>query len=1341
LRRFPTFCLLTLIATVQFHAETFRNPYRIPTSSDPSSVIVVDLNGDGLPDIVYGDNSASPGRLHVLLAQPGAAYVAVPTITLPANVGTSCRALDTNRDGKQDLVCAHSQTFTASLVTFLGNGDGTFVTPTYTTLPTTGGNYFDPGIYPPADLNSDGIPDLMVLDALNQRTYVMLGDGNGSFKLASTLNASLTAVALDVNGDGKPDLLFDEGPYVMLGNGDGTFAPSKSYSQAFDYNNVCAYADMDGDGHVDAVCGYVETITGDIDGATHLIILHGNPDGSFNPSPISDKVFGNHDTQYDGEGSFDFPLAVSDLNGDGIPDIIAYARDGYTVLLGQPGLTFSYPKHYAAGSLAPYGSFTQQIVDINGDGQADIVASGTNGIYISYGRRDGSFSTAPAYEAGQVLGHATFADFNGDGAPDVAATGDTSIELSLGNGDGTFGPYTPLPNGNINFSTPLSAANAYILHGDFNGDGKQDLLAIGSSSIYQYDSYIYFGHDDGTFAPLIKVANSSTIFPQFYNGKVADLNGDGRDDILSNDTNSNVSSASPSIYVGLSNGDGTFQSVTTRLPVELTQNGVFNAAISPLVLADFDRDGKLDAVVGEISNAYVLKGYGDGTFNATPIKLPIPAPGNAGQGTAAVTTGDFDGDGNQDIAVLYLLSGLNGFPTSTNAEVFVYYGNGDGTFSAPVSAGVLNHQYSMINASDLNGDGRADLILRTNNALYDAPSLSILHATPGRTFASEVNYAAGTGLGELAALDVNRDGLPDLLVANNGASSVTVLLNLGNVPVVSGTLTASPEPSTISKPFSLAATLTPPSPATLKGNVEFSIDGSDIGSATLSANVAAFPVSTPLAIGTHSLTAIWLGDSTYPAVTLSATHTVIGYPLAISLTALPNPAAVGQFVTVTGSITGANNSDPAPSGTYTLTDNGVTIGNGNALTFTLTRGFAPGGNHTLTLTYSGDAFHNSASTSTILTITPVASTIALQSSPNPSTYGQPVTFIASISDSIGIEFHELLTSGTVTFSGFPSGPVTVPVPTAVVGNINTVTYAISTLPAGSYPITATFSGNPSFNPSSSTITQVVNPAATTITLSANPTTAYRTQAVSLATHVTGALNPPTGTVRFLDGGLIIAAVPLTSGNATFTTTLLASGTHVLTAIYSGDANNLTSTSTAVTEIILPSDFALSINPASLTLVTGHHATLTLTATSVGEFSDTVQFTIGPLPLFTTATFSPAAVKLPPNGNATSRIYLDTDAVIGYLSQTQPRRNPTTLLSSTAAAALVLILLPSTHRRGRRLPTLIAVAITATLLIGASGCSGKYPDSTSPGTYNLQITATGTQIPITHSIVLPLTITN
>jgi hypothetical protein len=162
--------------------------------------------------------------------------------------------------------------------------------------------------------------------------------------------------------------------------------------------------------------------------------------------------------------------------------------------------------------------------------------------------------------------------------------------------------------------------------------------------------------------------------------------------------------------------------------------------------------------------------------------------------------------------------------------------------------------------------------------------------------------------------------------------------------------------------------------------VEFYIDGADIGSAPLSTNIAAFPVSTSLAIGTHIVTATWLGDSTYPPVTLSATHRVTGFPVTLSLTALPNPAAVGQLVTITQSIASTNGSDPTPTGTFTLSDNGVIISSGNALNWTLTRGFAPGGNHTLALSYSGDANHDPASASTLLVVTPVASTITLQSS-------------------------------------------------------------------------------------------------------------------------------------------------------------------------------------------------------------------------------------------------------------------------------------------------------------------------------------------------------------------------
>ena len=300
---------------------------------------------------------------------------------------------------------------------------------------------------------------------------------------STNLSNGVLAVPLytvDLNGDGKLDVVSSVGPYVYLGHGDGTFG-GETNEGAF---NSCNYADMERDGHLDAVCvAYLIQGQDTYTGNNQLAILHGNGDGSFNPTPVASQIFGDQG----GAGAIESPLVMADVNGDGIPDIIAVSQDGVSVLLGQPNLQFAAPVRYAVSNYGYIYATTSQVIDLNGDGYPDIVSTGASGLYISYGNGDGTFKAPPAYPVADALGWMTVADFNGDGIPDIAATGDANIELSLGRGDGTFEPFAALPNGGISF-----AGGVMIAHGDFGGTGKQDILAVGSTGTYQYNTYMLF---------------------------------------------------------------------------------------------------------------------------------------------------------------------------------------------------------------------------------------------------------------------------------------------------------------------------------------------------------------------------------------------------------------------------------------------------------------------------------------------------------------------------------------------------------------------------------------------------------------------------------------------------------------------------------------------------------------------------------------------------------------------------------------------------------------------------------------------------------------------------------
>ncbi|AXC15109.1 N-terminal domain intergin-like repeats and c-terminal - cell wall-associated hydrolase domain [Acidisarcina polymorpha] len=210
-------------------------------------------------------------------------------------------------------------------------------------------------------------------------------------------------------------------------------------------------------------------------------------------------------------------------------------------------------------------------------------------------------------------------DFNEDGKPDLLLSGidsnfqSSGFAMALGNGDGTF---THSTVANITENETVMAV------GDFNQDGHLDVAALGSSGLT-----ILLGNGDGTFNNNAIVVTPSV--PEYALWVAGDFSGDGILDLAY--TNIPL----PGVTVLLGNGDGTFAAPIT---------GTTAPADGALVTGDFNGDGKLDLALSSPANGTitVLLGQGNGTFvAAAPVSLVNADP---------IVTGDFNGDGKLDLA-------------------------------------------------------------------------------------------------------------------------------------------------------------------------------------------------------------------------------------------------------------------------------------------------------------------------------------------------------------------------------------------------------------------------------------------------------------------------------------------------------------------------------------------------------------------------------------------------------------------------------------------------------------------------------------------------------------------
>ena len=348
-------------------------------------------------------------------------------------------------------------------------------------------------------------------------------------------------------------------------------------------------------------------------------------------------------------------------------------------------------------------------------------------------------------------------------------------------------------------------------------------------------------------------------------------------------------------------------------------------------------------------------------------------------------------------------------------------------------------------------------------------------------------------------------------------------------------------------------------------------------------------------------------DST---LTASVTGTGVQASTSTSLVSLANPSVSGQRVTFQASVTSSTPGQPTGTVTFYHTRpfpfppfalGTGTLSGGIATFTTSTLGV---GLHGIFAAYSGDAnFTNSSSGVITQTVNKDSSITTVVSSKNPSLVGTSVTFSASV---VAAAPGSGTPTGTVVFK---DGATTLATKALVSGK---AAFATSTLGVGDHPITVSYSGDGNFvGGTSGTLTQMVRAASSTVlTSSLNPS--IFGQSVTFTATITP--SSATGTVTFKNGTVVLGSSSVVSGKARLSTSALSVGAHAMTAVYSGSATLLASTSASLTQNVTKASskttLSSSVDPSVFGQLVTFKATVTAVAPGTGTPTGTVTFKDG-----------------------------------------------------------------------------------------------------------------------------------